>query len=319
MHILETVAEMLYHSTSCPSPSLTPLYEHLKKLSAEDCFPDQERSASVVPLLKGIQKVIEIEMLGSNNQDTSVNTVSNDNTLAVPAQAAASNLPHIMISYAWKKNKELVEGLCTALRKYDYDVWRDEEGSKSVPGVTVTISEDIIAAMIRSCGIVICVSSEYLASSICKKEFFFADRLKKKLKYVLMDEMFRDPLQLANWLGFEMIDYVYLELFGESDVVPTAKKISDYFKEGIITSESVQPTSPLVIKTNDKVEDLNLTHSISIREVVTPPVNPRAQFFERLGVGCLQSIPSPRIFSLICWLTYNSRNRMIWSSYHSMF
>jgi hypothetical protein len=117
---------------------------------------------------------------------------------------------HVMLSYSWSVNKDLVIAFGKKLREMGYDVWRDEEGSSilgpmSMRGNTL---DAMTEAVEKSYMMIIFVSPEYKESTNCRFEgqygFTRAGNSALKLVYVMMNERYHTkshPNIVDGWLG----------------------------------------------------------------------------------------------------------------------
>lgn len=82
--------------------------------------------------------------------------------------------------------------LGASLRRQGFDVWRDEDGSLLMDGISGATEDVMAEAVERSCVVVICVSKEYKESANCRLEAKYAQQLFKKgrirLAFVMMNE-----------------------------------------------------------------------------------------------------------------------------------
>ena len=88
---------------------------------------------------------------------------------------------HIMLSYCWNKlaKPQLVQALGEELRRLNYEVWRDAEGS-ALLGPMSGSTDDIMAQAVElSYLVVICVSKEYKKSSNCRMEANYSNQRRK--------------------------------------------------------------------------------------------------------------------------------------------
>ena len=65
---------------------------------------------------------------------------------------------HIMISYAWKAGKPLIEALQAQLISMGHDVWRDETGSQVVSPMQGDVLEKMAETIEHSHTIIMCIS-----------------------------------------------------------------------------------------------------------------------------------------------------------------
>jgi hypothetical protein len=117
---------------------------------------------------------------------------------------------HVMLSYSWSANKDLVVAFGKKLREMGYDVWRDEEGSSvlgpmSMSGNTL---DAMTAAVEKSYMMIIFVSPEYKESANCRTEGLYGFKRSSnsslKLVYVMMNENFTTetrPIAVDGWLA----------------------------------------------------------------------------------------------------------------------
>ncbi|XP_067948798.1 uncharacterized protein [Watersipora subatra] len=94
-------------------------------------------------------------------------------------------LPHIMISYQWDVKKNVLK-FRKELRKAGYRVWIDVE----------QMHKDI--AVDNSAAVIPVLTEKYQQSINCRKEIEFADKRKKPLVPICLQEQF----ELAPWLEF---------------------------------------------------------------------------------------------------------------------
>jgi hypothetical protein len=114
-------------------------------------------------------------------------------------ETVSSNQPmHIMLSYSWSANKNLVVKFGKRLQALGYDVWRDEVGSSLVGPMSGDIVESMAAAIQTSYMMIICVSPEYKESANCRQEAKYARArslsANLQIAYVMMYEGLRIDL-----------------------------------------------------------------------------------------------------------------------------
>ena len=97
------------------------------------------------------------------------------------ATATGQGPQHIMLSYCWNKlaKPHLVQALGEELRKMNYEVWRDADGS-ALLGPMSGSTDDIMAQAVElSYMVVIFVSKEYKKSSNCRMEANYSNQRRK--------------------------------------------------------------------------------------------------------------------------------------------
>ena len=89
---------------------------------------------------------------------------------------------HIMLSYCWnnKAKPQLVQALGEELRKMNYEVWRDVEGSALLGPMSGSTDDIMAEAVEKSYMVVICVSKEYKNSSNCRMEANYSNQRRKQ-------------------------------------------------------------------------------------------------------------------------------------------
>ena len=87
------------------------------------------------------------------------NPISNEN---IPIKKSK----HIMLSYAWKVGKPLVEALQAQLIGLGHDVWRDETGSSIVSSMQGDVLEKMSEAIENSHTIIMCISRWFTLCTI---------------------------------------------------------------------------------------------------------------------------------------------------------
>jgi hypothetical protein len=139
---------------------------------------------------------------------------------------------HIMLSYSWAANKQLVIAFGKKLKDLGYDIWRDEEGSTIMHPMSGDIIETMGEAVDKSCAVIIFVSPEYKESTNCRNEAGYAraraGNSHVKLFYVMMNENYHtrsSPRQVDGWLGFMIGSELWYPLWNESYVETAAAGI----------------------------------------------------------------------------------------------
>jgi hypothetical protein len=103
---------------------------------------------------------------------------------------------HIMLSYSWSANKDLVVAFGNKLKEMGYDVWRDEEGSSIFGPMSMTGNtlDAMTSAVEKSYMMIIFVSPEYKESTNCRIEGLYGFKRAAsrglKLVYVMMNQNF---------------------------------------------------------------------------------------------------------------------------------
>ncbi len=169
--------------------------------------------------------------------------VKSHNVAVVPAVSdVALKRQHIMLSYSWLANKQLVVKLQEELMKVGYDVWRDEDGSSIVRAMSGGVDDRIAEAIENSYAVIICVSPQYKESGNCQMEGKYCNSLykRKKLKilYVMMSDEYHtnSAIPVDGWLGLMIGDALWYPLWSDSVISATAssliREIGDNAKRG---------------------------------------------------------------------------------------
>jgi hypothetical protein len=198
---------------------------------------DPSRNVSVEAKQFALQLLARFR--SSNEMSTTL--VRSSSLLLEPSDASSMSKPgHLMLSYAQGCNKIHVIALGKKLRELGYDVWRDEEGSSIVSGMTSreNIVETITDAIQYSHTIVICVSAQYKDSANCRAEAKYAHARSNqtkdsmKLIYVMLDEHYHtrsSPRQVDGWLGSMIGTQTWYPLWSNNQVETTAKSLAKLF------------------------------------------------------------------------------------------
>ncbi|KAK3579666.1 hypothetical protein CHS0354_036897 [Potamilus streckersoni] len=156
------------------------------------------------------------------------------------------NTGHIMISYNWSHQKELV-AVRDFLKKQGYAVWMDID---NMGGSTLqAMAEAVELAHI----VLICMSQKYKDSPNCRAEAEYAFQLRKKIIPLKMEKGY----QPDGWLGFLIGAKLFYEFSGK---YPFEAKVKELTRE-IATSygkESVEPKiTPIKIQHEDTMETVD--------------------------------------------------------------
>lgn len=152
----------------------------------------------------------------------------------VVAASSHAKASHIMMSYCWNKDAKPgnVSKLGTTLRELGYDVWRDEEGSSLVPGMTGSTDERMGEALDAASFVIMVVSKPYKESSNCRMEASYANQLQKKGKtkiiFVMAQQNYTtvsSPYCCDGWLGVTIGDALWYPLWDDAQIRSTANEI----------------------------------------------------------------------------------------------
>lgn len=178
---------------------------------------------------------------GIANLIYNINAVSHDGTLLTNGSSATlsdlikiveslvkttESRKHVMISCNWAQ-KDMVTKFTRLLREEGIDVWRDEDGSRILPGLIELggVKVGMEKAVEHSNAAIICVSREYAESSNCGLELAYLGQQNVPLVFVMMQEDFK-PSQITGLLGMHTARSSYFELFDESDIRSVTEKVS---------------------------------------------------------------------------------------------
>jgi hypothetical protein len=148
-------------------------------------------------------------------------------------QEKEANPQHVMLSYSWSANKSLVIGFGNKLKEMGYDVWRDEEGSHIMHGMSGDIIETMGEAIEKSYVVIIFVSPEYKESTNCRNEAGYAraraGNSDLKLIYMMMNEQYHTgsrPRKVDGWLGFMIGSDLWYPLWDENKIESAASSVA---------------------------------------------------------------------------------------------
>jgi hypothetical protein len=192
----------------------------------------------------------------------------------VVGESTAVDGQHIMLSYSWSANKDLVVAFGKKLKEMGYDVWRDEEGSSILSPMSMTGNtlDAMTAAVEKSYMMIIFVSPEYKESTNCRIEGLYGFKRAAsrglKLVYVMMNQNFTTesrPVVVDGWLAGMIGAELWYPLWDRNQVNSTssdiAAKIGNNAKRvmnvpfsltsSIFTTPSspVSPVSPVTVST----------------------------------------------------------------------
>lgn len=154
------------------------------------------------------------------------------NEMAQSSEKRQLSGKHTMISYAWKKNKKLVEKASDELKKKGIDVWRDETGSKILDSLEVLggdVNEAMSKAIESADNAIIFLSEEYSKSKNCRLELAYIIRNERegklrKVFWVIVDKNFR---QIGGPVNFALGNDFYYEMWDENRVEHVVSAIFD--------------------------------------------------------------------------------------------
>jgi hypothetical protein len=141
---------------------------------------------------------------------------------------------HIMLSYSWSANKDLVIEFGKKLQEMGYDVWRDEEGSSIMGPISMagTTLDAMTEAVEKSYMMIIFVSPEYKESTNCRTEGLYgfkrAANSGLKLLYVMMNENYTtesQPVAVNGWLAGMIGAEVWYPLWNTTQLTSTVNAI----------------------------------------------------------------------------------------------
>eukprot|EP01041_Mallomonas_annulata_P013018 gene13018-27470_t len=250
-------------------------FESDEDLRAGDLFPRHDGSleyfTSLLTQLSSSQsrfsdpsRIITSNLLSRlvNSPSTSPRSHSNTNITTLHSTTTAANVnpshsSHVMISYCWgnRSKPENVKALTNCLRQMQYDVWRDEEGSRLMEAMSGATEACMAQAIELSSTVILCVSREYKESANCRLEAIYAQQLAKKEKlsliFAMMDREYTTaskPDYLDGWLAFIVGDALWYPLWdgSTSGVESTAQRIAKQIGDKSKISPSHVPTSVLM-------------------------------------------------------------------------
>jgi hypothetical protein len=165
---------------------------------------------------------------------------------------------HIMLSYSWSANKDLVIAFGKKLREMGYDVWRDEEGSSIMGPMSMTGNtlDAMTEAVEKSYMMIIFVSPEYKESTNCRTEGLYgfkrAANSGLKLLYVMMNENYTAesrPVAVNGWLAGMIGAELWYPLWNKNQLTSTvnaiASKLGNYGRLASNIPLSLQSPSSL--------------------------------------------------------------------------
>jgi hypothetical protein len=165
---------------------------------------------------------------------------------------------HIMLSYSWSANKDLVIAFGKKLREMGYDVWRDEEGSSIIGPMSMTGNtlDAMTEAVEKSYMMIIFVSPEYKESTNCRTEGLYgfkrAANSGLKLLYVMMNENYTTesrPVAVNGWLAGMIGAELWYPLWNKNQLTSTvnaiASKLGNYGRLASNIPLSLQSPSSL--------------------------------------------------------------------------
>jgi len=158
-------------------------------------------------------------------------------TSTIISSASVITRRHIMLSYAWGANKQLVVELQRELMKIGYDVWRDEDGSSVVPAMSGGVDDRMAEAIENSYAVIVCVSPQYKESANCQMEGKYCNALYKKKRvkifYVMMSEDYHtnSTTSVDGWLGLMVGDALWYPLWSRTCVCSTVTSLINVIGE----------------------------------------------------------------------------------------
>jgi hypothetical protein len=165
---------------------------------------------------------------------------------------------HIMLSYSWSANKDLVIAFGKKLQEMGYDVWRDEEGSSIMGPMSMTGNtlDAMTEAVEKSYTMIIFVSPEYKESTNCRTEGLYgfkrAANSGLKLLYVMMNENYTTesrPVAVNGWLAGMIGAELWYPLWNKNQLTSTvnaiASKLGNYGRLSSNIPLSLQSPSSL--------------------------------------------------------------------------
>jgi hypothetical protein len=165
---------------------------------------------------------------------------------------------HIMLSYSWSANKDLVIAFGKKLQEMGYDVWRDEEGSSIMGPMSMTGNtlDAMTEAVEKSYMMIIFVSPEYKESTNCRTEGLYgfkrAANSGLKLLYVMMNENYTTesrPVAVNGWLAGMVGAELWYPLWNKTQLTSTvnavASKLGNYCRLASNIPLSLQSPSSL--------------------------------------------------------------------------
>jgi hypothetical protein len=163
---------------------------------------------------------------------------------------------HIMLSYSWSANKDLVIAFGKKLQEMGYDVWRDEEGSSIMGPMSMTGNtlDAMTEAVEKSYTMIIFVSPEYKESANCRTEGLYgfkrAANSGLKVLYVMMNENYTTesrPVAVNGWLAGMIGAELWYPLWNKNQLTSTvnavASKLGNYSRLTSNISLSLQSPS----------------------------------------------------------------------------
>jgi hypothetical protein len=234
--------------------SMRSMLESLIALSPERNLPyEAKMNASTLlnRLIGKEQKVFSVPtptMVISSNPSGNGGEARSDVHTNNVEDVVGSNQPmHIMLSYSWAANKNLVVKFGKRLQALGYDVWRDEVGSSLVGPMSGDIVESMAAAIQSSYMMIICVSPEYKESANCRQEAKYARArslsANLQIAYVMMYEDYHTrstPRVVDGWLGFMIGSELWYPLWNDGCIDTTAQAMTELLKGNAMLSRNKQ-------------------------------------------------------------------------------
>jgi hypothetical protein len=159
-----------------------------------------------------------------------------------------SSHPHLMLSYCGSKyaKPSLVNAFADEMRGLGYEMWRDVDGSASVPPMSGgSMVENMAEAIDHSQFVIICVSREYKMSCSCRLEAMYsmsrAKANKLKIIYLMMQEDYTTvstPKSIGGYLGVMMESALWCPMWSQEQVSYAALSVAglirrDYEQQSI--------------------------------------------------------------------------------------
>jgi hypothetical protein len=241
LELLLQLSFMFEDDIDLKSAFITP-YHDLKKMLEELLNIPIERQVSFETrqfALKLLSKLDHPKVQGTNN------------SMSIGCQ-------HVMLSYSWSANKDLVIAFGKKLQEMGYDVWRDEEGSSIMGPMSMTGNtlDAMTEAVEKSYTMIIFVSREYKESTNCRTEGLYgfkrAANSGLKLLYVMMNEKYTTesrPVAVNGWLAGMIGAELWYPLWNKNQLTSTvnaiASKLGNYGRLSSNIPLSLQSPSSL--------------------------------------------------------------------------
>ncbi|XP_070547783.1 uncharacterized protein [Ptychodera flava] len=114
---------------------------------------------------------------------------------------------HVMLSYCWSDNQELIKKIKTALNKRGFQTWMDLDQMSG--NINKAMAEGVEGAY----AVLMCVGQKYMKSRNCEKEAGYADSKQKPIITVIVER----GLVLEGWAGVINGSRLYYDFSDQSN------------------------------------------------------------------------------------------------------